>query len=95
MIVKILFLILAITLSLFQATILPLDLLLFLVVLAALSQPDFSFLFAFSAGLTLDLIKGESLGITSIKFLLIAFSIFLLKIRLPIREKRQLKLPQI
>lgn len=94
MIVKIFFLVLAIILSLLQATILPVNLLLVLVILVPFYQTDFSFLFAFLAGLTLDLIKRESLGITSIKFLLIAFLIFLLKNRLPFREKRQLKLPQ-
>lgn len=95
MIVKIFFLILATILSLFQTTILSINLLLLLVIMAAFYQTDFSFLFAFVSGLILDSAKGETIGVSSVKFLLLAFLIFLLKIRLPIREKRQLKLPQI
>lgn len=95
MIVKILFFILAITLSLLQTTILPLNFLLLLVILAAFWQLEFSFWFAFLSGFTLDLAKGNTLGTSSIKFLILTILIFFLKNKFSIREKRQLKLPRI
>lgn len=95
MIVEITFLILATILALLQATILPINLFYLLIILVSIYQPEFSFLFAFLSGLILDLIQGETLGITSIKLLLITFVTFLVTNKLRIREKRQLKLPSV
>jgi len=95
MFIQSLFFLIAVVLSFLQATILPVNLLYLLVIFVTIYQPEFSFLFAFLAGLILDLSKGESLGISSLKFLVVALLSHLIKNRLPIGEKRQLKLPSV
>ena len=95
MIIKVFFLILALILSFFQSTILPVNLLYLLVVLTAFLQSKFSFLYAFLAGLIFDLINSGAIGFSSLKFLFIAILVFLLQNRLPLHQKRQLKLPEI
>jgi len=95
MFVKILLTVLAVIFAILQTTVLPVNLSLFLVIIAVFYQSRFSFSFAFFSGLVLDLAQNNLLGTSSLKFLILSFFIFILKNKLPIREKRQLKLPQI
>ena len=113
MIVTILLFVLTIIFSLIQSTILPFNLVFLLVLLisfiaehqalliaehqALLINQEFSFLFAFLAGLILDLVRGEDLGISPVLFLLMAGAVFLLKKAFFLgkerRGERELKLP--
>ncbi len=62
----------------FQASILPLNLLLVLVLIRAALKPDQqSFYLAFWSGLLLDLAQGTPLGLSSLVFLLTALFLFL------------------
>lgn len=96
MIFQALVLILTITFSFLQATILPLNLVFLLVIVVSLLGQEFSFPFAFLAGLVLDLVRGENLGISPVIFLLTAGVVFLIKKALFFRESsRRLTLPTI
>jgi cell shape-determining protein MreD len=90
---KISLFVLIIVFSLLQTTILPVNSVLLLVILVSLINGEFSFYFAFLAGLILDLARGERWGISPAVFLIIAGAVFLIRRAFSFSQERRLRLP--